>query len=154
MDLAMPALGGLAATGGSRGRRAGRVLVLTMSEDDADVFAALRAGPGLPGQGRRSRPGGERGARGRRRATRSSAPRLAGADARRSSTARPGPPPAFPELSAREQRGAEHLAEGLTNQQIAERLFISPITVRNHVSSILAKLQVTNRRQAMLRARR
>ena len=36
-----------------------------------------------------------------------------------------------------------HLADGLTNQQIADRLVISPVTVRNHVSSILAKLQVT-----------
>ena len=45
------------------------------------------------------------------------------------------------------------LAEGLTNQQIADILFISPVTVRNHVSSILGKLQVTDRRQAMLRAR-
>ena len=47
----------------------------------------------------------------------------------------------FPELSAREREVLEHLAEGLTNQQIGDLLFISPITVRNHVSSILAKLQ-------------
>ena len=45
------------------------------------------------------------------------------------------------------------LAEGLSNAEIGRALFISPITVRNHVSSIFAKLQVTNRRQAMLRAR-
>ena len=37
------------------------------------------------------------------------------------------------------------------NQQIADVLVISPVTVRNHVSAILAKLQVTNRREAMLR---
>ncbi len=54
---------------------------------------------------------------------------------------------------AREREVLEHLAEGRTNQQIAELLFISPITVRNHVSSILGKLQVTDRRQAMLRVR-
>ncbi len=45
------------------------------------------------------------------------------------------------------------LADGLSNAEIGKALFISPITVRNHVSRILAKLQVTNRRQAMLRSR-
>ena len=57
----------------------------------------------------------------------------------------------FPELSAREQEVLEQLAAGRSNQQIADELVISPITVRNHVSSILAKLQVSNRREAMLR---
>jgi DNA-binding NarL/FixJ family response regulator len=57
----------------------------------------------------------------------------------------------FPELSAREREVLEHLAAGGSNQQIADELVISPITVRNHVSSILLKLQVSNRREAMLR---
>ncbi len=48
----------------------------------------------------------------------------------------------------------ELLAEGLTNNEIGARLFISPITVRNHVSRILAKLQVRDRREAMLRVTR
>jgi DNA-binding NarL/FixJ family response regulator len=59
----------------------------------------------------------------------------------------------FPQLSVREREVLEHVARGLSNQQIADVLVISPITVRNHVSSILAKLQVSDRRQAMLRAR-
>ena len=59
----------------------------------------------------------------------------------------------FPELSTREHEVLSHLAEGLSNQEIADRLVISPITVRNHVTNILAKLQVTNRREAMLRYR-
>jgi DNA-binding NarL/FixJ family response regulator len=41
----------------------------------------------------------------------------------------------------------ELLAQGLTNVEIVERLFISPVTVRNHVSRILAKLQVRDRRE-------
>ena len=59
--------------------------------------------------------------------------------------------PRFPELSAREHEVLGHLANGWTNQRIADELVISPITVRNHVSSILTKLRLTNRREAMLR---
>jgi DNA-binding NarL/FixJ family response regulator len=59
----------------------------------------------------------------------------------------------LPGLSAREREVLELLAEGLTNNEIGARLFISPITVRNHVSRILAKLQVRDRREAMLRVR-
>ena len=62
-------------------------------------------------------------------------------------------PEALPGLSAREREVLSLLAQGLSNADIGRALFISPITVRNHVSSIFAKLQVTNRHQAMLRAR-
>ena len=53
-----------------------------------------------------------------------------------------------PELSAREREVIELVAEGLTNREIAERLFISPVTARNHVSRILTKLGLDNRTQA------
>ena len=65
----------------------------------------------------------------------------------------PGRPEPLPGLSAREREVLSLLADGLSNAEIGRALFISPITVRNHVSSIFAKLQVTNRHQAMLRAR-
>ena len=45
------------------------------------------------------------------------------------------------------------LAQGRANLAIATRLSLSPKTVRNHVSSILAKLQVTDRAQAIIQAR-
>jgi DNA-binding CsgD family transcriptional regulator len=51
-------------------------------------------------------------------------------------------------LSGREQEVLELVAQGLTNRQIAERLVISPVTARNHVSSILTKLGMENRTQA------
>jgi DNA-binding CsgD family transcriptional regulator len=54
-------------------------------------------------------------------------------------------------LSPREREVMEHVARGQTNSEIAEELVISPITVRNHVSSILAKLDVSNRTQAVAR---
>ena len=53
-----------------------------------------------------------------------------------------------PELSEREREVLALVAEGLTNKQIAGVLVISPITARNHVSSILTKLGLENRTQA------
>jgi DNA-binding NarL/FixJ family response regulator len=44
------------------------------------------------------------------------------------------------------------VANGKTNHEIGEALFIGPSTVRNHISSILMKLQVENRVQAAVRA--
>jgi DNA-binding NarL/FixJ family response regulator len=70
------------------------------------------------------------------------------------STARPaGQPPAFPELTEREREILELIAQGHRNPAIAKRLVLSPNTVRNHVSSIFAKLQVADRAQAIIRAR-
>ena len=51
-------------------------------------------------------------------------------------------------LTAREAEVLELVGEGLTNRQIAERLFISPKTAGLHVSNILGKLRVANRTQA------
>lgn len=51
-------------------------------------------------------------------------------------------------LSTREREVLDLVAEGLTNRQIADRLFISPVTARNHVSRILTKLDLENRTQA------
>ncbi|HEX6151100.1 helix-turn-helix transcriptional regulator [Nocardioides sp.] len=51
-------------------------------------------------------------------------------------------------LSRREREVLALVAEGLTNPQIAERLVISPVTARNHVSNILTKLGLENRTQA------
>ncbi len=62
---------------------------------------------------------------------------------------------AFPMLSPRERQVLRLLADGLTNQAIAARLYLSEKTIRNHVSGILAKLGVATRQDAarMSRAR-
>lgn len=59
----------------------------------------------------------------------------------------------FPELTDREHEVLDLIARGLTNTAIAERLFLSPKTVRNHVSNIFAKLLVSDRSQAIIKAR-
>ena len=154
MDLAMPELGGLEATRRltERGTRA-RVLVLTMSEDDESVFAALRAGAGgylVKGADPEQVISAVRAvARGHA----VFGPHLADRMLTFFAEPRGHQPEELPGLSAREREVLTLLAQGLSNADIGRALFISPITVRNHVSSIFAKLQVTNRHQAMLRAR-
>jgi DNA-binding NarL/FixJ family response regulator len=68
--------------------------------------------------------------------------------------ARPGisDPVPHPRLTPREVEVLRLLAEGLENSRIADRLVISPRTARNHVASILAKLQMENRIQAAVYA--
>ena len=60
----------------------------------------------------------------------------------------------FPDLTTREREVLDLIASGHRNQAIAGRLFLSPKTVANHVSSIFAKLGVADRSEAIVRARR
>ena len=59
----------------------------------------------------------------------------------------------FPELSPRESETLELLAQGLTNMAIANKLVLSPKTIRNQVSNIYSKLQVATRSEAVVKAR-
>jgi DNA-binding NarL/FixJ family response regulator len=54
-------------------------------------------------------------------------------------------------LSRRELEVLGHLKQGLTNRQIAARLYISTNTINKHVQQVLRKMQVTNRVQAAVR---
>jgi DNA-binding NarL/FixJ family response regulator len=68
----------------------------------------------------------------------------------------PAEPPGrrpFPELTERELEVLELVARGASNQQIVDRLGVSPKTVRNHVSNVLAKLEARDRADAIVRAR-
>ena len=63
-------------------------------------------------------------------------------------------PPTKDPLTEREVEILQWVAQGLTNDEIAEKLVVSERTVRTHVSNILAKLQLANRTQAALYALR
>ncbi|MEV4221969.1 MULTISPECIES: response regulator transcription factor [unclassified Nonomuraea] len=157
LDLQMPGLDGLAAAERILAAAPGTgVLVLSMHEDDDTVLAAMRAGARgylLKGADQTeilraitAVAGGEV-IFGQALAARVSGffARLAGGDAPR---AQP-----FPQLTAREREVLELIAAGLSNAEIAARLFLSPKTVRNNVSNVFAKLQVADRAQAIIRAR-
>lgn len=152
MDLVMPGVGGLEATRRLVDRRPEMgILVLTMSEDDASVFAALRAGArgyvlkGTAGEDFLSAVAAV--ARGEAVYGPGVARRI-----RRFLTTGPGTGP-FPELTQREREILDLLANGKTNAEIARALFLSLKTVKNHLTSVFAKLQVADRAQAVVRAR-
>jgi pimeloyl-ACP methyl ester carboxylesterase/DNA-binding CsgD family transcriptional regulator len=62
--------------------------------------------------------------------------------------------PPFAELTRREREVLDLIAKGLSNQEIADQLFLSPRTVRNHITHVFGKLEVTRRAEAIVRARK
>jgi DNA-binding NarL/FixJ family response regulator len=62
------------------------------------------------------------------------------------------PYPKLAELTSREREVMALVAEGLTNSEIGERLFMSPATARTHVSRILTKLGARDRTQLVVMA--
>jgi DNA-binding NarL/FixJ family response regulator len=155
MDLRMPGGGGVPATAAIAAHTPGTsVVVLTMSDDDDSVFAALRAG--ARGYLLKEAEAADI-ARAVRAAARSEAvfgPRIADrvlaffASSRARSAAVP-----FPELTDREREVLDLVAHGLPNAAIAARLFLSEKTVRNRVSDVLTKLHAASRAEAVALAR-
>ena len=153
MDLQMPELGGVEATRRILAERpATRILVLTMIDRDAALAAALRAGARgylLKGSGRDEVLSAIR-------AVASGGAVLSAEVADRLPSLLTATPPsaaAFPDLTARENQILTLLAEGRDNADIADELSLSLKTVRNYVSSILTKLEVPGRAQAIVKVR-
>jgi DNA-binding NarL/FixJ family response regulator len=156
MDIRMPVLDGIEAT--RRLVDAGSptaVLVLTTFDDDEHVFGALRAGAAgfllkesrpqeLIDGIRAIHDGGSLVAPG---PTRRLVERWAQLDA--SSTA---PPPPSADLTPREVEVLVGLARGSSNRELATTLMVSEATVKTHVSSLLAKLGLRSRVQAVVHA--
>lgn len=155
MDVQMPGLNGVEATREIvRSSPQIRVLVVTMFEDDHLVFAAMRAGArGYLLKGVRH----EDMVRAIQAVGNGDAifsPTIAAKLVDYFATLPPSrPPQLFPELSNREQEILRLLAQGYKNAEIAERLVISPKSVRNYVSNLISKLQVADRAHAILRAK-
>jgi DNA-binding NarL/FixJ family response regulator len=158
MDVRMPRLDGVAATCKVREMCPDvQVIILTTFDDDEYVFEGLRAG--AAGYLLKDVPS-EQLAEAIRAAARGEAfihpsvTRKVVAEfarmAEREHVRREQP--LVEPLSARELEVLVLLADGLSNQEIAERLTIAPGTVKNHVSNILSKLDVRDRTQAVLRA--
>jgi DNA-binding NarL/FixJ family response regulator len=154
LDLQMPELHGIEATREitTRCPRAA-VLVLTMFEDDDTVVAAVTAG--AVGYLLKGADGADIVTAVRAAAAGQAVfgAALAGRLRNLFTNTQPQPAGAFPELTPREYEILDHLAAGLTNAEIAERVHLSAKTVANNVSNILNKLHVTQRSQAIVRAR-
>ena len=154
MDLQMPELNGIEAT-----RRLTetlpevRVLVFTMGEEDGSVLAAMRAGA----RGYLVK-GASQDEVARAIATVHAGGLVFGASLAMRigellSGASAPDRSAFPQLTERELEILDRIAAGRNNAQIAQELYLAPKTVRNNVSNILAKLQATDRAEAIIRAR-
>lgn len=157
MDLNMPNLNGIEAT--RRILEASpdtAILMLTMFEDDKSIFAAMRAGAhgyvlkGADGtemlRAIHAVAGGE--AIFSPAITRRLTEYFATPERSHKTTV----DQAFPNLTDREHEILSLMAEGYTNNAIASRLYLSPKTVRNYVSSIFTKLRVSDRSQAIVHA--
>lgn len=159
MDINMPGVNGIEATRRILSTHPNLgIIMVTMLEDDASVFSAMRAGARgyvLKGahheeilQAIRAVAAGQA-VFGPAIATRmmnffqslNGAPRTGEAAQ------------AFPELTEREREVLTLIAQGISNKDIAEKLFISAKTVSNHITNIFSKLQVADRAQAIIRAR-
>lgn len=151
MDLHMPGVGGVEATRRIVERDLGRVLVVSMLEDDATVVEAVRAGAAgylLKGAG------GPEMLRALRAVASGEA--IFGASVARGIVGHiaEGSDGGVPfGLTGREPDVLRLLSRGLTNDAIAERLFLSPKTIRNYVSGIFTKLAVSSRAEAVAKAR-
>ncbi|HOC20748.1 MAG TPA: response regulator transcription factor [Anaerolineae bacterium] len=157
MDLRMPVLDGVAATRQLHALYPDvRVIVLTTFDDDEDIFEGLRAGAlGYLLKDASSTKLFEAvraAARGESFLQPSVATKVVAEFARLVEQA-PRIEAPVAALSERELAVLHLVAQGASNKEIATTLFIAEGTVKNHLTSILAKLEVRDRTQAALKAR-
>lgn len=157
MDLRMPVLDGVSATRAMHNAAPDcRVIILTTFDDDEYVFEGLRAG--AVGYLLKDAPSEKlfeairAAARGDSFLQPSIAAKVIAEFARLSIPPQAAVPMAEP-LSDRELEILRLIANGSSNREIAAALVIAEGTVKNHVTSILGKLEVGDRMQAVVRAK-
>ncbi|GAB4263862.1 MAG: response regulator transcription factor [Candidatus Promineifilaceae bacterium] len=158
MDIRMPEMDGVAAIHQLRRQWPdARVIILTTFDDDEYIFEGLRAGALgylLKDVSADELADAVRAVAAGDALIDPSVTRKVVAEFTRLAASRPQPQDTLPEpLTAREVEILQLVADGLTNRQIAERLFLAEGTVKNYVSNILAKIGARDRTQAALRAR-
>jgi DNA-binding NarL/FixJ family response regulator len=152
MDLKMPGMNGVEATRRIRAQQPGiKVLVLTTYDDDEWVFDAIRAG--ASGYLLKDTPREKvvEAIRGTAMGKSYVDPAITGKILERVASEQVKPPSVITEkLTEREEAVLRLLARGLNNIEIAGYLHLSEGTVRNHVSAIFSKLNVSDRTQAAI----
>ena len=158
MDVRMPRMDGVEATRRLRARSPeAKVLILTTFDEDELVYEAVRAG--ARGYVLKDISGAELAAAIRSIAAGGAALEPAVARKVMEAFARLAQPTTsaadhlVEPLSGRERAVVSLLAQGLSNKEIAARLFLAEGTVKNHVSAILQKIDARDRAQAALKAR-
>jgi DNA-binding NarL/FixJ family response regulator len=141
MDLRMPVKDGVWATAEIRARHPNaRVLMLTTFDGDTDIHRAIEAGAQgyvlKNSTGEKLIPALRAVAAGQRWIPKEIATRLASRNI-------------FEELTPRELQVLEQMAKGLANKEIADVLKITGHTVKDHLKSILGKLHVADRTEAV-----
>ncbi len=155
MDLNMPGMSGVEATQAIKGLApATPVVMLTVSAEQEDVVDAVLAGASgylLKDAALEEIVASIHAAVGGASWV---SPRVAAAllDRVREAGERTAPQTPAARLTERETQILRLIAEGKENTEIGEELYISPRTVKNHISSLLAKLQIQNRIQAAVYA--
>jgi len=157
MDVRMPGRGGIDACLDIKDRvPSARIVMLTMSDDENDLFDAVRAGANgyvlkdVPGEeiaaGIRAVYGGDS------LISPSMASKLLAEFALMRRRTPPAVTPTLPKLTDREVEVLGLVARGMGNREIGAALFISENTVKNHVRNILEKLQMHTRMEAAMYA--
>ena len=158
MDLQMPVMDGVTATRRLKAEQPEcRVIVLTTFDDDDNVFEGLRAG--AVGYLLKDAPSEKLSeairlaARGESFLQPSVAAKVVAEFARLTSDTRGRASSLIEPLSEREHEILVLIANGASNREIANQLFLAEGTVKNHITNILGKLGVRDRTQAALKAR-
>ena len=158
MDIRMPGMDGVEATRRLRALHPGaRVIILTTFDDEAYVFEGLRAG--AQGYLLKDLSGDELATAirtvmaGGALIEPSVARKVFAEFARLAPAARPLDAGLAEPLTEREREVLRGVAEGLSNREIGQKLFLTEGTVKNYVTSVLQKIGARDRTQAALRAR-